>query len=116
MKRHLYHAICLLVFTVATFGFLTEVKSSGISLNRYDKHLHFLIFFCLTALLQWSYKPKLWQAVVIMAGYGVAIEFLQNYLTSYRRAELLDWVADITGVAVFYLCYFAIRSWRNRSL
>ncbi|KKL00704.1 hypothetical protein EIK76_15140 [Rheinheimera mesophila] len=115
MKRHLYHAICLLVFTAATFGFLTEVKSSGINLNSYDKHLHFLIFFCLTALLQWSYKPKLWQAVVIMAAYGVAIEFLQNYLTSYRRAELLDWVADILGVAAFYLCYVAVKAWRHRS-
>lgn len=115
MKRHLYHAICLLVFIAATVGFLTEIKSSGISLNRYDKHLHFFIFFCLTALLQWSYKPKLWQAVVIMAGYGVAIEFLQNYLTSYRRAELLDWVADLAGVAAFYACYFAVRTWRKRN-
>ncbi len=113
MKRHLYHAICLLVFTAATFGFLTEVKSSGINLNQYDKALHFLVFFCLTAMLQWSYKPRLWQAALIMACYGVAIEFLQNYLTSYRRAELMDWTADLVGVAVFYLCYFAVKKWRK---
>lgn len=115
MKRHLYHAICLLVFTGATYGFLMEVKSSGLNLNSYDKHLHFLIFFFLTALLQWSYKPKLWQAVVIMAGYGVAIELMQQYLTSYRRAEFMDWVADVLGMAAFYLCYFAVKKWRNRT-
>lgn len=114
MKRHLYHAICLLLFFVATYGFLAEVKSSGINLKNFDKALHFLVFFSLTALLQWSYKPKLWQGLLIMAAYGVAIEFLQQYFTSYRKAEFLDWVSDVTGVAAFYLCYFAVKAWRNR--
>lgn len=116
MKRHLYHAICLLIFFAATYGFLAEIRSSGVNLAHYDKALHFLVFFCLTALLQWSYRPRLWQSLLIMSVYGVAIEFLQQYLTSYRQAELLDWISDITGVLAFYLCYFAIKKWRNRPL
>ena len=114
VKRHLYHAICLLVFTAATYGFLTEIKSSGINLGHYDKALHFMIFFSLTALLQWSYRPKLWQAVLIMAGYGVAIELLQQWLTTYRTADFFDWVADIIGVTSFYICYLLIKAWRSR--
>ncbi|WP_337880431.1 VanZ family protein [Rheinheimera sp.] len=114
MKRHLYHLICLVGFAAVTYGFLAEMKNSGLNLNQYDKHLHFTIFFALSALLQWSYKPKLWQAVLLLASYGVAIEFLQQSFTRGRKAELWDWVADLCGVAAFYLLFYIWRIWRIR--
>lgn len=113
MKRHLYHILCLVGFLLVTYGFLAEFKSSGIKLNNYDKHLHFLIFWGLAALLHYTYKPKLWVAVPLLAVYGLLIEYMQQTFTRGRQAEFADWIADLAGVITFYLCLFLWRRIRR---
>lgn len=64
-----------------------------------DKVLHFAAFGILASWFGALVRPSRYPALVVtLAGLGLAIELLQ-WLTGYRSAELLDWVADVAGIA-----------------
>lgn len=69
-----------------------------------DKVLHFLAFFGFAVLIDASIKPVnywFWGGWLLVA-YGALIEILQSF-TPYRSFSMWDWVADIVGIAAFYL-------------
>ncbi len=71
-----------------------------------DKIIHIFVFFGFSVLIDLSSVRKpfwLWKALPLL-GYGVCIEIMQYY-TPVRSFSLLDWVADLIGV----LLYFSIK-------
>lgn len=77
---------------------------SGVS---WDKIVHFLMFFILSAVSLYDYYIMhkkypalirwLFWGVVLPIIYGGVIELLQKYFFPTRSAELGDWLADIMG-------------------
>ncbi|BDM63331.1 teicoplanin resistance protein VanZ [Shewanella sp. NFH-SH190041] len=67
-----------------------------------DKIGHLGSFFLLSWLSYEAFRPR-WQILVpTMAVYAVGIEFVQSFLP-YRSASVGDVVADMLGVALFYM-------------
>ena len=66
-----------------------------------DKLLHAISFFVLAVLGIAAWGRKSWAVVALgLAGVGGAIELLQATPFISRDAEFLDWVADLTGIAL----------------
>lgn len=63
-----------------------------------DKALHFLAFYILAVLVDFSFPNRRFGVlkIIMLFGYGVAIEFVQSFLP-YRSAETADVVADMLG-------------------
>lgn len=65
-----------------------------------DKLLHFAAFASLAAWFGALTPPaRHVRLAVALAGLGLTIELLQ-WLSGYRGAEVLDWLADVAGVAL----------------
>jgi VanZ family protein len=81
-----------------------------------DKLLHAISFFVLAGLGIAAWGRKSWIIVALgLAGVGGAIELLQATPFISRDAEFLDWVADLTGIALALLMPASIvlaKDWR----
>ncbi|WP_404341113.1 VanZ family protein [Pseudoalteromonas mariniglutinosa] len=104
MTRRVYQALFLVSIIVFTFLFAKEVKGVSNLFPHVDKVAHFAIFFVLAAVMDKAFKLPLLVQVLLLAGYGAAIEFMQDMLP-YRQASFADFVADFLGAS----SYFAIK-------
>ncbi len=68
----------------------------------WDKAQYAVGFLMLTGLGALAYPMPAWRWGFAMALYGASIEALQA-ATGWRTGDPLDWVADMTGVAVALL-------------
>ncbi len=74
-----------------------------------DKFIHYCLFFLLCSLFAIPVKYRtstkqagiIWLTIICLIGigYGIAIEFVQKWWIPNRSFEVLDIVADATGVA-----------------
>lgn len=78
------------------------------SIPHLDKMGHLGGFFILSLLSHLAFKLRWYLVVIILASYALLIELIQGQLT-YRTASVGDFIADMLGVALFYLCLFFIR-------
>lgn len=62
-----------------------------------------LSFFWLLSCQLGKIKIKYLHLIAVMIVYGVIIEILQSSLTSYRTGDLLDILANTTGILLGYL-------------
>lgn len=86
------------------------------SLNVSDKAIHFLVFFGFALIIDAisSREPFwLWKGVPL-AAYGVGIEVLQ-YFSPDRSFSLMDALADVAGVAVYWLLKQVVYAVLSRS-
>jgi len=69
-----------------------------------DKVLHFFAFYVLALLVDFSVPEKPFSAVKILVviGYGVAIEIAQSFLP-YRSCSFADLFADAAGIGFYVL-------------
>ncbi|MGO2010241.1 MAG: VanZ family protein [Pseudoalteromonas sp.] len=104
MTRRIYQALFLLSIVAFTFLFAKEIKGAANLFPHVDKVAHFGIFFILAVVMDKAFKIPLWLQILVLAGYGAAIEIMQDMLP-YRRASFADFVADFIGAA----SYFAIK-------
>jgi VanZ family protein len=82
-----------------------------LDIPHFDKIIHAGIFavLCSLAYLWLSHhfakaeKLIAWMIVLLMAAYGVAIEFIQAALIEGRSFEKLDIAADFTGCCLFLI-------------
>lgn len=110
MHRLLQIAFWLAV--AATLFFTLEKVDVGVSAS--DKTQHALTFGTLTLLAAAAYPHKrLWLEAIALAGFGALIEIVQPYFG--RGRELMDWVADITGIALALLIVWSARALFSRS-
>lgn len=103
--RHLLHNQwlwrCLFYPLVAFVLFLaTSPRAYPIPSSSIDKVNHFLAFFVMAILLDRAHQRLGVKGMVIILGaLGMIIEIIQYFLP-YRDFSLLDWLADMGGVAL----------------
>ncbi|WP_372863832.1 VanZ family protein [Pseudoalteromonas sp.] len=102
MTRRVYQAIFLISIVAFTFLFAKEVKGAANLFPHVDKVAHFGIFFLLAIIMDKAFKLPLYAQILLLAGYGAAIEIMQDNLP-YRQASLADFVADFIGAASYFL-------------
>lgn len=103
-KAFLLKILFVLSVLFASFLFLKQGGHSGVNFQHADKVGHFLIFFSLALLLDYSFKLSIGQSLAILSAYGVLIEIMQSFLP-YREASAGDILADILGVAIYLLLF-----------
>ncbi len=93
----------------------------SIELDNADKVFHFFAHFGLTILWQITYilsnkntncKPKIWICLII-AIFGIVIEFLQGTLTSYRSFDWFDVLVNVSGVLLAYVVLVGMSSFKK---
>lgn len=91
-----FWAALLIAFAVAIWP--SPIPLPG---NPSDKLQHLLAFAGLTALAAAAHPRTRFVKIGIgMALYGALIEIVQSIPALNRQAELLDWAADIAGIAL----------------
>jgi VanZ family protein len=68
---------------------------------RYDKVIHFLVYFSLMGWFGQLGKHRFWLAVAFVS-LGIVLEYLQGQ-TRYRSFEWLDVAANSAGIAIAWL-------------
>jgi VanZ family protein len=103
VTRRVYQAVFLISIVVFTLLFAKEIKGGVTNLFPHvDKVAHFGIFFILAIIMDKAFKLPLYTQILLLAGYGAAIEIMQDALP-YRQASLGDFVADFAGAATYFL-------------
>ncbi|MBB1371063.1 MULTISPECIES: VanZ family protein [unclassified Pseudoalteromonas] len=102
MTRRIYQAIFLISIVVFTFLFAKEIKGVGNLFPHVDKVAHFGIFFILAIIMDKAFKLPLYAQILLLAGYGAAIEIMQDALP-YRQASIADFIADFAGAASYFI-------------
>ncbi len=100
--------VALIAGCVLAFG----PAQQGIQAQWNDKVQHGVGFFVM-ALLAYQAHPQVRSAVIIagLSLFGLAIECVQAYLP-HRQFSLLDWVADIVGILLYWLlANLMVRVW-----
>jgi VanZ family protein len=82
-----------------------------------DKIEHLLVFFLLTANFYFCYfsKIKFKEIFILLLSYGFLIEITQLFI-KYRSFELLDLLADIAGIFLFFMLKYIIKITRKSFL
>jgi VanZ family protein len=96
----------------------SEEGGAGFFFKGFDKMVHLGFFYVLTILLfygkiknQHSYNFRLFtifKIVILTAGLGAFIEFLQFEFFTYRSAEWWDFACDMFGVAMGVFSYILL--------
>ena len=87
---------------------LINIGKSSVKINHLDKIEHGFAYFILT--ITWLYALKTTKTNPIIVCfccfvYGIIIEALQVTITTYRSGELLDVIANSTGILIAYILY-----------
>jgi len=116
IKNFWLFLVWLFVILYLSFTPLTNWPQPTLFQKLYiDKVVHIFMYAALSFLLLRGFflqqkKQHLRYALIvtsliICAGLGVAVEFLQPVLTMYRRFEWMDMVANATGVVTGWLIF-----------
>lgn len=115
----------LYIFTVL-FLCLYDFSDSDVDLPTYflgipmDKVIHFVMFFQYPVLcwLMLIYNKRtnifhnhIYSAILITGlTFAALTEAAQGYGTSYREADIMDWIADMVGIVAGSLFVFLLRN------
>jgi VanZ family protein len=113
VTRRLYQIVLLITLAICTALFAKEIQHSGIRIEHLDKIAHFGIFFMLAFIMHHAFKWPMWLQLILLASYGVGIEFMQGMLP-YRQASLADFIADVIGAISYYTSYIVWRAWQDK--
>ena len=102
MTRRVYQVLFLISIIGFTFLFAKEIEGVGSLFPHIDKVAHFGIFFVLAMVMDKAFKLPLVVQILLLAGYGAAIEFMQDMLP-YRQASVGDFVADFIGAVSYFV-------------
>ncbi len=101
------NALNIAIIITLIIAFLSLVSLKGIhvvKIRNSDKFGHFLAYFtlCMSWLYALKHHPALqlkkYTVILLLIGYGIVIEVLQGVLTSYRQADIFDFLANTLGV------------------
>lgn len=97
--QRLWISLGLLMLLVVAIGSLVLLPAPVKSVMLQDKLLHTLVYACLMGWFAQIYRHDLTRLLlaIALASMGVGIEFIQG-LVPYRQFELLDMVANTSGV------------------
>lgn len=109
LKDNLNIIAILLTISIAILS-LIKVGKQPIQINGLDKIEHAIAYFVLTFIwLLALQKSKINVKLIVLCCflYGIIIEALQVTATSYRSGEILDVVANTTGILIAYIFYIS---------
>ncbi|TAG10816.1 MAG: hypothetical protein EAZ35_10120 [Sphingobacteriia bacterium] len=117
LKSLLFFSILLTSLVLFTLPGSKVPTISWLNIPHLDKIIHNIIFFSLsTSLYIWlaaAFPPIKKKGVIVMililVGYGIAIEFIQDNLIEGRSFEIKDILADTSGCLIFFICYLIYR-------
>ncbi|WP_299569839.1 VanZ family protein [uncultured Shewanella sp.] len=104
-------ALAILVVSYLVFS----KPNYPITFNNMDKVGHILSFFGLAFLAYFAFKPKWYWMCSVLTFYAILIEVIQSQIP-YRSASLADVVADVFGIALFYMFLFIFRKYQAAKL
>ncbi|CAM1345872.1 VanZ family protein [Tenacibaculum crassostreae] len=87
---------------------LIKLGKAPIQINNIDKVEHALAYFILTFVwLVALRRTKISKLLIVFCCflYGIIIEALQVTITSYRSGEILDVIANTTGILIAFIIY-----------
>ncbi|HEY8666881.1 MAG TPA: VanZ family protein [Tepidisphaeraceae bacterium] len=122
MKRSSRSLFLLLLVYWLTIFVLTHTPAEDLPrVEINDKLEHFLAYGLLGGLLYlcfWSISPPRrdmsWIVLLIGMSYGALDEIIQMIPILHRSAEIADWMADTTGLAIAVGCMGALRAYSVR--
>ena len=109
LKDNLNIIAILLTISIAILS-LIKIEKQPIQVNGLDKIQHALAYFVLTLLWLLALKKAKIKVILVIIScflYGIVIEALQVTTTSYRSGEVLDVVANSTGILIAYILYIS---------
>jgi VanZ family protein len=92
--------VCCLYFSLRPQG------SAVPWFSHVDKVQHAGAFAVLAYLALKTGWLRVWQVFAVLSLFGLGIEIAQG-MTTYRQADVLDWAADMAGVAVVLLPWWS---------
>ncbi len=111
-------AIAFTIFiTVTSLISLKGLKTVSISINNFDKIVHFTSYFILT--LSWFFatqaltKKRKNKIILVLSliSYGIIIEALQGSMTTHRQADIYDILANSIGVILATILFPRLNRW-----
>ncbi len=108
-----------LVITLMVVGAWVATQKMDIPLvfSWSDKLIHAFVFFAFAVLMDLATSRKpfwLWKGLPLLL-YGAIIEILQ-YFSPDREFSVLDWLADFSGVLLYFLIKMALLWWDSRTV
>ncbi|MGI2258952.1 VanZ family protein [Shewanella sp. GXUN23E] len=100
-KSRVFQIALLAAFLVVSYLVFSK-PSYPQGIPNLDKVGHFGSFLLLSWLTFEAFRLRWFLLVPLMALYAFGIELVQSFLP-YRSASFADFVADMAGVAIFYL-------------
>ncbi|MAD02741.1 MAG: hypothetical protein CMK65_03820 [Pseudoalteromonas sp.] len=102
MTRRVYQVIFLASIIGFTILFAKEIKGVSNLFPHEDKVAHFGIYFILATAMDKAFKIPFVVQILLLTGYGTAIEFMQDTLP-YRRASIADFIAGFLGAVSYFI-------------
>lgn len=98
------------VLTYLSLSNINEIASK-IEISNVDKYYHVIAYFGLT--LSWLFaiqimnKKKSFKKwiIILVFLFGILMELLQQVLTIYRQADILDVVANSSGIVLAFVFF-----------
>lgn len=97
--------VFVLLLLISAYQLLKEMPIRHHGWVYRDKVEHASLFFCLTILALFLFKPYRLILVFFLACYGGVTEYLQSTMTKTRTGSVEDWLADLAGI--FLACLIA---------
>jgi VanZ family protein len=91
-----------LALGISSYLMLMEITPKAPLFPYVDKAEHVITFLFLTIFGIKAYPSKTFWILVMLAAYGISIELMQGAFTLTREASVLDWLADVMGIALAY--------------
>ncbi|WP_076412960.1 VanZ family protein [Shewanella sp. UCD-KL12] len=104
-RRNIFR-LALALAVIATSYLVFSRQSYPQLIPNMDKVGHLGSFFCLSLLTYLAFKPKWYLLTAVLGAYAVFIELIQSRLP-YRSASIGDFIADMTGILLFYFCLWS---------
>jgi len=98
-----FRVLLCITLAIVTYLATTTLEFTVVS-SIYDKINHFVAFFVLALLLDFSFPNFNFNRfkIILLITYGFSLEMIQHFLP-HRMFSLLDVVADIVGLAGYGL-------------
>lgn len=100
----------LLVLLMAGMWVATQPLEFPESISVNDKLIHVIVFFGFAMIMDMATSRRpfwFWKGLPLL-GYGIFIEVLQ-YFSPDRSFSVMDMVADVSGIILYYLLKYTLR-------
>ncbi|WP_299004444.1 VanZ family protein [uncultured Shewanella sp.] len=103
-KPSIFKIVLFVSLLLISYLVFSRPSYSPTWIPHFDKIAHAGIFFILSLLTYYAFKPNHYLIITFLMAYASIIEIIQATLP-YRTASFIDLIADFIGIFCFYLFY-----------